>query len=92
MIQRLIIRSIYKIRTYITELDRHVVEGCRDGAGANVVGVLGGPADEEGVAVGVGEERGDDGIGCPCVFDAGAGPEAESDEAREGPEGLEHGD
>ena len=51
MIQRLVVLSINEGRADVPKLDHHVVECGTDGACSDVVRVLRGPADEDGVAV-----------------------------------------
>ena len=74
-----------------SSLDSHVVDGGRDGARAHTAGVSRCPCDENGVAVGVGEEHGQERVGSPGIC-AGAGPPPQSDEAGQHPGVLDHGD
>lgn len=91
MIERLVVRAIDERRADVAELHRHVVQGGANRSRADVVGVLRRPADENGMTVWVGQENGGHGESTPCVLQR-AGPEAESDDAGECPEGLEHRD
>lgn len=91
MVKRFVVFTIDEVRADISELDSHVVECCRDGARADVVRVLGCPADENCMAVGVGEQHGDESVGSPLLGKS-AGPVSESNYAGECPDWLEHSD
>lgn len=79
LVQREVILSVDVARNDAARLDKHVVESGGHGAGTDGVGVGGVPGDEDGVAVGVGEEAGEEPVADPGV------------DGREGDEGDEEG-
>ena len=75
MVERFVVGAVDIRADDVASLNGHVVNGSRDGTGADGARVLGGPGDDDGVAVGVAEVDGDEGEGAPGV-DVDAGPEA----------------
>lgn len=66
-VERLVVVTVDVGGDNVTTLHKHVVQRGADGSRADTVAVLGIPADENGVAVWVTEETGEEGIANPRV-------------------------
>lgn len=87
MIKWLIICAVDISANNAAELHGHVVAGGGYGARADAARVAGHEADEDGVAVGIAEQDGQEGVCAPGVNGC-TGPDAEGDDAGEDPVGI----
>ena len=89
VIQWLVIGSVYEVWTDVAELDSHVIERCRHRPRSDIIGVLRGPANQDGVAVRIWKKHPCNGVCSPGIWE-GSWPKTKRNDAGNSPQGLNH--